>query len=89
MIFEVMVTVIADDVNEAHEAIVQLADSRGGVIQEINADEIVIEGVDPEPSKGYAVNARMTPGRTPPPAPTPRPRPKIRDGKSVSPDDPN
>jgi len=81
MIFEIMMTIIAEDVNEAHEAAVQLAESRGATIQQIEANPIVIDGVDIDAAtNGFALDVRMTPGTTPPPAPTPRPdtRPRAK-----------
>lgn len=78
MIFEINMTIVAEDVHEAHEAATQLADSRGSVIQEIEAHALLIEGVDTDPINGFALELRMTPGKTPSSTPertTPHKRP--------------
>jgi hypothetical protein len=64
VIYEIVVTVIADGEDEAHEAIAQLAESRGSEIAEISSTPIVIADIDAEDVPAYAMESRLTPGRT-------------------------
>lgn len=60
MIHEILLSVVTDDPDEAHEAIVQLAESRGSTVEEVVEERIFREdgdGVD-----GYCLQARLTGG---------------------------
>jgi len=62
MIYEILVSVIAEDADEAHEAIAQLASSRGSDML-----EVISEPINPEAGdkiEGFCVQARMTAGTT-------------------------
>ena len=60
MIHEILISVIADDADTAHEAIVQLAESRGSEVLEVEQDAISIEEGDE--IDGFCVDARLTAG---------------------------
>jgi len=62
MIYEILVSIIATDADEAHEAIVQMAESRGS-----ETLEVISEPINPERGdtvEGFCVQARLTAGTT-------------------------
>lgn len=62
MIYEILVSVIAEDADEAHEAISQLASSRGSETLEVISEPINPENGDEV--EGFCVQARLTAGTT-------------------------
>jgi methylmalonyl-CoA mutase cobalamin-binding subunit len=61
MLHEILISVIATSEDEAHEAIVQLAESRGSDVLEVVAESITPDNGDEV--EGYCVQARLTPGQ--------------------------
>ena len=62
MIYEIMLAVIADDADRAHEAIVQMAESRGSEVTEIIEEKISLANGDA--INGVFVQAVLTAGVT-------------------------
>lgn len=62
MIHEVLLSVIADSADEAHEAVVQMAESRGSSVLEVVEEKISVE--DADEIDGFCIQARLTGGKT-------------------------
>lgn len=62
VIYEIMLAVIADDADRAHEAIVQMAESRSSKVVEIIEEKISLANGDA--INGVFVQAVLTPGVT-------------------------
>lgn len=60
MIHEILISVVADDADRAHEVIVQMAESRRSSVLEVEEQSISIE--DGDAIDGYCVQARLTAG---------------------------
>ncbi len=60
MIHEILISVVADDADRAHEAIVQMAESRGSEVLEVVEESISVE--DGDAVDGVCIQARLTPG---------------------------
>jgi hypothetical protein len=60
MIHEILISVIGDNPDEAHEAVVQLAESRGSDVEEVLEQHISHE--DGDEVDGFCVQARLTAG---------------------------
>ena len=62
MIHEILLSVVSDNPDEAHEAIVQMAESRGSSVEEVVTQHITHEEEDE--IDGFCVQGRLTPGVT-------------------------
>jgi hypothetical protein len=62
VIHEILISVIADDANSAHEAVTQMAESRGSEVLEVL--EELISQADEDVIDGFCVQARLTAGTT-------------------------
>ena len=60
MIHEILISVVADDADRAHEAIVQLAESRGSEVLEVVEESISPD--DGDAVQGVCVQARLSAG---------------------------
>lgn len=62
MIYEILISIIGTDPDEAHEAIVQLAESRRSDVLEVVGEPITPD--DGDEVEGFCVQARLTAGDT-------------------------
>lgn len=62
MIYEILLSVVADSADEGHEAVVQMAESRGSSVLEVVEERISVE--DEDEVDGVCIQARLTAGVT-------------------------
>lgn len=62
MIYEILVSIVGSDADEAHEAIVQMAESRKSDLLEVISEPISEDQGDKV--EGFCVQARLTAGTT-------------------------
>jgi hypothetical protein len=62
VIHEILLSVVADRADEAHESVVQMAESRGSSVLEVVEEKISTE--DGDEIDGFCIQARLTAGKT-------------------------